>query len=236
MSIKTMPQFETTRPSLERIPPLANGDHLTLWEFEQRYAAMPENVKAELVEGVVYMSSPVTLDHGNPHALIVTWLGVYSATCPQIEIADNTSVRLDQDNEVQPDALLRFKKKSGGQSSETTARFVQGAPELVIEVAVTSATFDLHEKMNVYRRNGVVEYLVWQVLSERLDWFRLRAGKYERVEPDADGIIRSEIFPGLWLAVDKLLNSDLAGVLAELQKGIATPEHAAFVAKLESQP
>ncbi|MBI4673096.1 MAG: Uma2 family endonuclease [Chloroflexi bacterium] len=235
MSIKTIPQFETTRTPRERIPPLANGDHLSLWEFEQRYAAMPEKVIAELVEGVVYMSSPVTLDHGNPHALIITWLGVYSATCMQIEIADNTSVRLDLDNEVQPDALLRFKKQSGGQSGETKARFVQGAPELVVEVAVSSASFDLHEKMNVYRRNGVMEYIVWQVLSERLDWFRLREGKYERVEPDAQGMIRSEVFPGLWLAVDKLLNGDLAGVLAELQKGIATPEHAAFVAKLATQ-
>ena len=122
MSIQTIPPPETTRLSPERIPPLANGDHLTLWEFEERYTAMPENIKAELVEGVVYMSSPITLDHGNPHALIVTWLGVYSATCPQIEIADNTSVRLDLDNEVQPDALLRFKKQSGGQSGETCLR------------------------------------------------------------------------------------------------------------------
>ena len=128
-----------------------------------------------------------------------------------------------------------FKKQSGGQSGETASRFVQGAPELVVEVAVSSASFDLHEKMNVYRRNGVMEYIVWQVLSERLDWFRLREGKYERAAPEADGIIRSEIFPGLWLAVDKLLNGDLAGVLAELQKGIATPEHAAFVEKLAPQ-
>lgn len=142
MSIKTMPAVETLPTASQRIPPLVNGDHLTLWEFEQRYAAMPANIKAELVEGVVYMSSPVTLDHGNPHALIMTWLGVYSATCTQIEIADNTTVRLDLDNEVQPDALLRFKKQVGGQSDETLARYVQGAPELVVEVAVSSATFD----------------------------------------------------------------------------------------------
>lgn len=233
MSIETIVQFESPAKKVQRIPPLANGDHLTLMEFERRYAAMPE-LKAELVEGVVYMSSPVTIDHGDSHADLILWLATYRVSTVGIGLSDNVTVYLDADNEVQPDAALRIKPTMGGQTSETAKRFIKGAPELIAEIAVTSASFDLHEKMNVYRRSGVAEYIVWQVLSERLDWFRLQAGKYERVEPDAEGIIRSEIFPGLWLAVNKLLNGDLAGVLAELQKGIASAEHQAFVEKLSS--
>ena len=159
----------------------------------------------------------------------------YIAATQGVELGDNATVILDEDNEFQPDAFLRLDSALGGSSRVGRDDYVYGAPELVVEIAASTVSRDLFEKMNVYRRNGVREYIVWRTQDRALDWFRSREGKYERAAPEADGIIRSEIFPGLWLAVDKLLNGDLAGVLAELQKGIATPQHAAFVEKLARQ-
>lgn len=213
------------------LPPLENGDRLTRPEFERRYEAMPHLKKAELIEGVVYVPSPVRYEqHGRPNFGLETWLGVYSAATPGVMGASNTTVRLDLDNEVQPDVLLRLEE--GGRSRISPDGYVEGAPELVVEVAASSASYDLHDKLRVYRRNGVQEYVVWRVLDGCLDWFALREGSYQRLEPDEAGVLRSEVFPGLWLAGPALLAGDLAAVLATLQEGLATPEHAAFVERL----
>lgn len=214
-----------------KLPPLENGDRLNRYEFERRYNAMPDIKKAELIEGVVYMASPVrAANHGRPHALIITWLGVYRATTPGVDLIDNATTRLDLDNEPQPDALLRI--EVGGQSTISEDDYVEGAPEFIAEVAGSSASYDLGDKLNVYRRNGVQEYLVWQVYDNRIDWFRLSEGEYIALEPDADGVVHSEVFPGLWLAVGAMLDGNLADVLSLLQAGFATAEHATFVESL----
>ena len=218
-----------------RVPRLENGDRLTRSEFERRYEAMPRANKAELIERVVHMPSPVhASSHGQPHGQVITWLGVYCAATPGVSLADNTTVRLDPDNEVQPDAFLRLEPEAGGRSRISEDDYVEGAPELIVEVASSSAAYDMHDKLNVYRRNGVIEYAVWQILDERIDWFRLDEGRYVPVEPGPDGVIRSQVFPGLCLAVELLLDGNLAGVLAELQKGLTAPEHAAFVERLRA--
>ena len=214
-------------------PPLENGDRLTRSEFERRYDAMPHIKKAELIEGVVYMASPVRCEsHAQPHSRIMTWLGVYWAATPGIQLADNATVRLDPDNEVQPDALLWLEPELGGNSRISDADYIEGAPELIVEIAASSAAYDLHDKLNVYRRTGVKEYIVWQTYENRLDWFKLYEGEYLPLKPDESGIVHSEIFPGLDLAAEALLKGDLAMVLSELQKGIETSEHAAFVKRL----
>jgi Uma2 family endonuclease len=142
-------------------PPLEAGDHLTRCEFERRYEAMPEMKKAELIEGVVHMPSPVRLQsHAEPHASIMAWLGVYRASTPGVRLADNATVRLDLDNEPQPDALLRLEPAAGGRSRVSEDDYLESAPELVVEIASSSASYDLHEKLRVYRRNGVQEYVV----------------------------------------------------------------------------
>jgi Uma2 family endonuclease len=216
-------------------PPLENGDRLTRAEFERRYDAMPNLKKAELNEGVVYVPSPLRYDrHGRPASMLETWLGVYSAATPGTESAGNTTVRLDLDNEVQPDVLLRLDSAHGGQSRISDDDYVEGAPELVIEVAASSASYDLHDKLRVCRRSQVQEYVVWRVLDRAVDWFRSREGTYEHLQPDEAGILRSEIFPGLWLAVPALFAGDLAAVLAELQRGLASPEHATFLERLRA--
>ena len=215
------------------IPPLESGDRLTRREFERRYNAMPHIKKAELIEGVVYIASPVRFkSHGQPHAQIVGWLGTYCVATLGVDLGNNTTVRLDIDNEVQPDALLRIEPEQGGNSRISDDDYIEGAPELIVEIASSSAAYDLYDKLKVYRRNGVKEYLVWQTYDERLDWFRLREGEYLLMTPDASGVVHSEVFPGLNLAMEALLKSDLAMVLSELQKGLETAEHEAFVERL----
>ena len=219
---------QNTIPPLP-VPPLENGDRLTRSEFERRYYTMHE-VKAELIEGIVYMSSPLRFrSHGKPHAYIMTWLGFYEASTPGVELGDNATVRLDADNEPQPDALLRIE---GGQSRISEDDYVEGAPELIVEIAASSASFDLHEKLKVYRRNQVQEYLVWRVYESQIDWFRLREGEYIQLEPNTEATICSQVFAGLWLDKSALLAGNLAKVLEVLQQGLSTKEHQAFVQEL----
>ncbi|PMB18717.1 Uma2 family endonuclease [Fischerella thermalis] len=217
------------------LPPLESGDRLTRYEFERRYQAMPQNIKAELIEGVVYLASPVRArGHGRPHAKIMTWLGTYTAATPGVDLQDNATVRLDADNEPQPDALLRIEPEVGGNSRISDDDYIEGTPELIVEIAASSAAYDLNDKLNAYRRNGVQEYIVWQSYENRLDWFNLQQGRYVLREPDTDGIIRSQIFPGLWLAVNALREGNMAEVLAVVQQGLQTAEHQAFVERLRS--
>jgi len=191
---------------------------------------MPDGVKAELIEGMVHMSSPVRITvHGKQTASMIIWLGNYWTATPGTDIGDNTTVRLDLDNEPQPDVILRIPPEAGGQTRTDEEGYVEGGPELVAEVAASSASIDLHDKMHAYRRNGVREYIVWRVLDAALDWFVWREGRYERLEPDPSGIHKSEAFPGLWLDASALLRGDLATVLAVLQQGIDTSEHQALV-------
>jgi Uma2 family endonuclease len=215
------------------ILPLENGDRLTRAEFERRYDAMPHLKKAELIEGVVYVPSPVRQKyHGKQHPRLVAWLVHYEASTPGVEVGDNSTVRLDLDNEPQPDGLLFIQAEFGGQVRIDDEGYIAGAPDLVAEVAASSASYDLHAKLNVYRRNGVREYIVWRVYNHQIDWYVLRGGAYELLAAGPDGILRSTIFPGLDLDVAALLRGDLAAVFAVLQQGLNTPEHADFVARL----
>ncbi|HEY9660431.1 MAG TPA: Uma2 family endonuclease [Allocoleopsis sp.] len=215
------------------IPPLENGDRLNCYEFERRYAAMPHLRKAELIEGIVYMPAALRFkSHGQPHSCIMTWLGTYAALTPGVVVGDAPTVRLDLDNEPQPDAVLLIEPAAGGQARLSEDDYIEGAPELIVEVAASSVAIDLHAKKQAYRRNGVCEYLVWQVLDRRLDWFYLEQGEYVDLAIDADGVLRSRMFSGLWLAVEELLSGKMQQVLSVLQTGLQTPDHAEFVHQL----
>jgi Uma2 family endonuclease len=220
--------------SIPSLLPLENGDRLTRQEFEQRYNAMPHLKKAELIRGVVYVAAALRYRrHGRPHSLIMGWLMAYEVATPGVECADNATIRLDMDNDPQPDALLRITAECGGQSWISEDDYIEGAPELVVEIASSTASYDLHDKLEVYRQNGVQEYVVWRVLEQQLDWFRLQGDIFVLQEPDAAGILYSEIFPGLNLKVSALLSGDLAEVVAELQRGIVTEAHQTFVKRLQ---
>jgi Uma2 family endonuclease len=212
---------------------LENGDRLSRAEFERRYAAMPILKKAELIEGVVHVAAALRYrSHGQPHGIIMTWLGVYAAATSGVEFADNPTIRLDRDNEPQPDAVLRIDKSRGGQSSISDDDYIEGAPELIVEIAASSAAYDLYEKKHVYRRNGVQEYIVWQVYDRRISWFSLEQGEYIELVPNQDGSIESRVFPGLVLPVAATIDQDLKQILTLLQSGFDSPAHQQLIDRI----
>jgi Uma2 family endonuclease len=150
-------------------------------------------------------------------------------------MGDNATVRLDFENEVQPDILLRLDTALGGRSRITEDDYIEGPPELITEIAASSAAYDLHDKRRVYARNGVQEYLAVRMYEQRVDWFVLREGVYETLAPDEKGLLRSEVFPGLWLKPQAFWAGDLAGMLATVQESLASPEHVEFVIKMRQQ-
>ena len=192
-------------------------DHLTREEFHRRYVARPDIRKAELIEGVVFVPSPVRASHGESHFAVAGWLYAYKARNPAVHVPIDATVFLDADgilDEVQPDTCLWIDESGGPRLTDD--HYLQGAPQLVVEVAASSASYDLHEKKEAYRRNGVREYIVWRVHDRAIDWFELRDGVYVSRAQDADGIIESTRFPGLRLHVPSMLAGDAAGVLAAL--------------------
>ncbi len=220
----------------ETVPPLKTGDRLTRAEFERRYDAMPHLKKAELIEGVVYVPSPVWFrKHARPHSRLIGWLVQYEAATPGVESGDNASLRMDAVNMPQPDALLMIAPPHEGQAQVDEDDYVAGAPEFVAEIAASSVDYDLNEKLQVYCRHGAREYLVWRVLDQAIDWFVLRQSRCEPLSQDEAGLCKSEIFPGLWLDPAALVRGDLAAVVQTLQQGLASLEHAAFVAHLQQK-
>jgi hypothetical protein len=229
-SIETL---QSAPASHNGVPSLYNGDHLTRPEFERRYAAMPDVKKAELIEGVVYMPSPVSDEHSGSHFDWIGWLSIYKAATPGISGGDNGSLRLDLKNAPQPDSFLRILSSHGGQAVVDKDGYVTGAPEWLGEIAVSSASIDLHAKLRAYERNKAREYAVWRVEDRAIDWFVLRDGKFERLHPDATGIYRSEVLPGLWLDTEAMLRGDLLHVFEVVRQGMASSEYGAFKAKLQ---
>lgn len=218
------------------LPPLESGDRLSRTEFERRYNARPDIKKAELIEGVVYVASPVRVrQHGLPHQRISTWIGLYCAETLGVIAADNSTLRLDMDNEPQPDLSVWIDELFGGQATVSDDDYLEGAPELLIEVAASTAAYDLHDKLNAYCRNGVQEYLVLQIYEQKVTWYRWQEGRYQPMTPDEQGVLRSQVLPGLWLDPARFWAGDLAGVLAVLRQGLASPEHVEFVSALQAR-
>lgn len=217
------------------IPPLENGDLLNRYEFERRYNSRPNHKKAELIEGIVYMAAALRFkSHGQPHGWIIGCLVAYEAMTPGVAVGIEPTVRLDVDNEPQPDAVLLIMPEAGGQAQLSEDDYIEGAPELVVEIAASSVAIDLHAKKQAYRRNGVKEYIVWQVLDQKISWFYLEKGEYLDLIADSDGILHSRVFPGLWLAVTELLAGNMQRVLAVIQEGVQSPEHREFMQQLGS--
>lgn len=227
----TMTPFQQITDPPE-IRPLQFGDHVTMEEFEESFNAMPNLKRAELINGKVYMNAAVSWAHGEGHGWVSYWLQTYALHTAGTSSAQDASDRITPGIMVQPDILLRIEPRQGGGTKVDHKGILTGPPELVAEVALTSRSYDLGEKFRVYQDCGVPEYVVLRVGDGEVDWFRLVNGKYERLMPDADGIIRSVMFPGLWLDPVALAAGNMKRVLAVLQLGLATPEHQAFVEKL----
>jgi Uma2 family endonuclease len=225
-----------------KVPKLVAGDTLTREEFLRRWEAMPELKKAELIGGIVYlpdqvplkgavyMPSPVTAAHGKMENHVGVWLGVYAASTPGCEAMNNATAYMEADA-PQPDVHLRLLPEAGGQS-RVEDDFLHGAPELTTEVSLSRTSYDLHQKLKLYRTAGVKEYVAVLIEEQEVRWHRLVRGAYKRLRPSSEGVVRSAVFPGLWLHVPALLAGDMKQVLATLNQGLATPEHDAFAAKL----
>ncbi len=233
----TAPQMATPQPpEPAAVPLLEQGDHLDQKTFHERYAAMPDHVKAELVGGVVHMPSPLKVRHGRPHGRLMGWLGLYQEATPGTDVFDNTTTILGGDSETQPDACLIILPENGGQTKEDEDGYLTGPPELVAEVASTTVAYDLHSKRRDYERAGVREYLVLVVGDARAVWFVRREQGFEVLQPGSDGILRSDLFGGLWLDAAALFRGDTATLHNVLRQGLASPEHARFVESLQRQP
>jgi Uma2 family endonuclease len=215
------------------IPPLENGDRLLRPEFERRYNALPHLKKAELIEGTVYMPAALRFrSHADPHTNLVIWLGTYKIATPSLELGIEPTVRLDLENSPQPDAALFISEAAGGQTRIAEDDYLEGAPELLAEIAASSAAIDLGDKKRAYRRNGVQEYIVWRVYDRAIDWFSLQDGDYVSLPVDDQGIVKSQTFPGLWLAVNAMLSGEMSAVLATLQLGLSSADYQAFKQQL----
>jgi Uma2 family endonuclease len=213
---------------------LENGDHLNQKAFHERYCAMPEDFRAELVEGIVLVPSRIKLPHGRQHAALMGCLYTYKAATQGIDAVDNLTTILGEQSEPQPDAALFILPQFGGRC-RIVDDYLHGAPEWLGEIASSSEAYDLHEKYRDYERAGVLEYVVILVREQAIRGFVLREGRFEPLSPDDEGIYRSPVFPGLWINAIALMRDDAADVLATLQQGLQSPEHAAFVSRLKEQ-
>jgi Uma2 family endonuclease len=198
----------------ESIPPLQAGDRLTREEFERRWDLHPEIKKAELIDGLVFLEMTVGMDHAEAHGAAALWMGTYAATTSGVQMLDNATVRILDFIDVQPDVLLR--RKSGGTSERSSDGRVSGPPELILEVAASSASYDLHLKRDLYLKAGVQEYVVWQVYEGCIDWWAREGDSYVPLETDERGVIESKVFPGLRMNVAAMLGGDMAAVIGEL--------------------
>lgn len=234
MVVETPTLPATRSKGFQDRPPLNSGDRLSRSEFHHRYGQYPEIKKAELVEGVVIVGSPVHKQHSIPHFRFATVLGVYCAGTPGILAGDNQSVILDHENELQPDLCVWVAGEQSAKAEESEKGPLIGAPDLVVEIAASSASHDLHNKLNVYRRNRVREYLVLLAYERETRFFRLADGEFATVRPDADGVTRSQVLPGFWFRSDWFWEGKTSELLQLVQEGLASQEHEEFAAKLSA--
>jgi Uma2 family endonuclease len=213
--------------------PLENGDRLDQPTYHARYETMPEHVRAELIGGIVFMASPAKMRHMRGCGLAYRWLAAYEEATPGTEALSDGTVILGPQSEPEPDVFLRILPQYGGRTRDIDD-YVTGAPELVVEVASSSAAIDLHLKKADYEKAGVDEYVVALVRTREVRWFFLEGGHYRPLEPDADGIFRSRKFPGLWLDPQALLGNDIPRLREVLGQGLASEEHAAWVEALDA--
>jgi len=210
---------------------LVEGQRLDQSTFHALYEAMPPGTRAELIDGVVYMPGPVGLEHGLAHVPVIMWLGYYAEQTPGVQVLDNATTILGWKSEPQPDGLLRILPDCEGRTQNKKG-FIHGAPELVVEVAEATRYVDLGPKLADYQRAGVLEYVVRAIDPDEIFWYGQEQGALVQRLIGGDGLYSSTVFRGLWLDPRALISGDTRRQRAVLDLGCATPEHAAFVARL----
>jgi Uma2 family endonuclease len=212
---------------------LVTGEHMNVEDFLRRWEELPDLKNAELIDGVVHVPSPVSREHGSLDFLIHWWLAHYAQATPGCNGGSN-STWLMLDSAPQPDAYLRILPSHGGQSGDEK-RFCTGAPELAVEICLTSTEVDFGPKRKLYQRAGVREYITIERLWKRIVWRALDENAvYVPQETPVDGIMRAQVFPGLWLDVAAFWADDGAKMLAALNAGLSSEDHRKFVDRLAS--
>lgn len=216
--------------------PFEDGDHMSVAEFIRRWEAMPADVqektkRAELIEGVVRMPPISGGNHARPQFSFIGFLNMYTWATPGVLGFDASSVIFDQKSMPEPDAILAIDHRCGGRMKLDEKGYIIGAPEWLAEIASSSVSYDLHAKKDLSRKFEVKEYVVWRVKEDAIDWFALDGNEFKPVQM-VDGVYRSIVFPGLWLAASALIASDFATVRQVLDQGLASPGHRDFVEQL----
>jgi Uma2 family endonuclease len=209
---------------------LATGQKMSREEFLRRWEELPDLKNAELIDGVVHVPSPLSYDHGHRDAVVHWWLGQYAYSTPGCDCGCNNTWTMLEDA-PQPDSFLRILPACGGQS-RNGVKYGEGAPELIVEISESSRGVDFGSKLKLYERAGVREYITAETLRRRLVWRLLQGGVYVAQQIPEDGILRSQVFPGLWLDVPAFWNDDKTRIMAALTQGLATEEHRQFAESL----
>ncbi len=212
---------------------LVDGATMSREHFMRAYEMYPDNTSFELIEGTVHMASPVSNSHQRNEKLILRLFDRYELETEGVDYIHEQTLHLGEDTTVEPDVLVRLLEEYGGECVGTSDDYLAGPPLFVVEVSNSSLSFDLNRKRRAYARFGVLEYLVIDLVGRRFHWFDLSAD--EVLTPDADGVCRLRNLPGCWLAVEPILNDDIKAALPTLHAGLASPEHAAFVADLAAR-
>ena len=218
--------------TIQTMPKLESGMRLTREEFLNRWDALPNVKYAELLDGVVYMPSPVSNHHGTPNGLISTWIGLYRWQTPGTEMGMDLTYLMTNNSVPQPDVSLWIMPEHGGTTGDDKG-LMTGVLELAIEVSYSSLSQDLGKKLKLYENAGVQEYIVVGVAKQEIHWHRLIDGEFQRIEPNEDGLLQSVVFPGLWLDEEAFFNKDTTQLQTVLQAGLQSPEHVEFIERLQ---
>ncbi|MGC1274321.1 MAG: Uma2 family endonuclease [Planctomycetaceae bacterium] len=222
-----------SRPDPAIPPELYDGARMDRKTFHRLYERTPADFKAELIGGVVHMAAAMRVPHAEHAGLLRTWLTIYRFATPGVREAGEATVLLGDGSEPQPDGLLWIE---GGKADVDGRGYLAGAPEFVAEVADATTAIDLGSKRSDYERHGVLEYLVLELRKRRAVWFvRDERGGYVETAADLEGLLKSHVFPGMWLDVKAFFRLDGNRVLDVLHRGLESPEHAAFVESLRSK-
>lgn len=195
---------------------LHSGDRMSRDEFLRRWERIPEIKRAELIDGVVYLASPVSELHSDYEQLFNRWLSHYQERTEGLKVMPAATFLL-AGSSPQPDlALIRL---SG--SSRSGKKFREGPPELVVEIAYSSLAYDLGPKLELYRRGGVAEYITVLLEEKKVQWRVLENRRYHALRPSG-GYLKSRAYPGLWLDPKAVFPPRIRELLASVEAGLAS--------------
>lgn len=155
------------------------------------------------------------------------WLCQYRRSTPCVESLGRVSIFLDPTTEIETTAAMWL---TPGADDRPRWQRCEGVPELLVEVTATVHNKVFRRRLRVYEQSEIHELLVVTGDPRDTALYARENGRFARVSPADDGSYRSRVFPGLWLDPSALFSDEWNEMAACLDRGMATEEHAAFVA------